>query len=83
MKPGLELDEAAMTALEAHIPLLAEGALRKAYLQALTLDGRVLEAVDGQLVATSADGAREILRPLDSKPFRVPAGARRVRKLPS
>ena len=80
MESSIVLDESAMAALESHIPELAEDAVRRAYLQALTREGQVIEAIDGNLVATSADGSRRIIRPLDNKPTRVPQGARRVRK---
>jgi hypothetical protein len=80
MESSIVLDESAMTALESHIPELAEEAVRRAYLQALTREGQVIEAIDGNLVATSVDGSQKIIRPLDNKPTRVPQGARRVRK---
>lgn len=80
MKASIALDESAMAALEAHIPELAEDAVRRAYLQAMTREGQVIEALEGNLVATSADGSRKIIRPLASKPTRIPQGARRVRK---
>ena len=80
MESSIVLDESAMTALESHIPELAEEAVRRAYLQALTREGQVIEAIDGNLVATSVDGSQKIIRPLDNKPTRVPQGARLVRK---
>lgn len=81
MKPSIVLDESAMATLESHIPELAEDAVRRAYLQALTREGQVIEAIEGNLVATSADGSRTFIRALDNKPTRVPQGARRVRKV--
>jgi hypothetical protein len=62
--PNFVLDEASMLTMEARIPDLAEVALRKAYYDALTVSGKVLEAIDGQLVATYADGHREVIRAL-------------------
>ncbi|MEY4909873.1 MAG: hypothetical protein RL260_3591 [Pseudomonadota bacterium] len=64
MTPNFVLDEASMLTMEARIPELAEAALRKAYYDALTVSGKVLEAIDGQLVETHADGHREVIRAL-------------------
>ncbi len=69
-----------MSSLEAHIPELAQDAVRRAYLQALTTSGQVIEAVEGQLVATSADGNQKVICSLENKPVPVSLGARRVRK---
>jgi hypothetical protein len=76
---GPQLDEAALSSLEDHIPELAQDALRRAYLQALTT-GEVLEAQRGQLVLTSADGSQRIVRNLDASPTAVAIGSRRTRK---
>lgn len=67
--PIVVLDEAAMQAAEARIPELAEQAVRQARQQALQISGRVIEAVDGQLVETRASGERHVLRSL---PARIP-----------
>lgn len=77
--PKFELDDAMLSSLEGHIPELAQDALRHAYLQALTT-GDVLEARQGQLVLTSADGTHRVLRDLDAPPTPVEIGSRRVRK---
>lgn len=74
------LGEAALNALELRIPELAEDALRHAYLQALTTGGSVVEAVDGKLVRTYADGVREVLKELPERPTPSRIGARMVRK---
>lgn len=58
------LDEKTMEALESKIPKLAEGAVKQAYVQALVTSGSVLEAVDGQLVETYADGTVKVLKNL-------------------
>ena len=71
------LNEKAMLAMEAHIPELAEAAVRQAYYQALTTHGKVLEASDGRLVETSADGGQRVIRCLVA-PVAVVPGSKRV-----
>jgi hypothetical protein len=73
------LDETAMQALEAHIPELAETAVRRAYYQALSTDGKVIEAVNGRLVETSADGQQRVIRTLKA-PLPVQPGLRLSRR---
>lgn len=75
-----QLGEAALNALESRIPELAQDALRHAYLQALTTSGSVVEAVDGKLVRTYADGARELLKDLPERSTPSRVGTRMVRK---
>ena len=72
------LNEKAMQAMEALIPELAESALRQAYYQALTRSGKVLEAVNGKLVETSAEGGQRLIRNLPA-PVAVTPGSKRVR----
>lgn len=52
MTPKIKLSEQSMQAMEAKIPELADAALKRAYYQALTHSGKVLEAVNGNLVET-------------------------------
>lgn len=73
------LSEAAMLNLEASIPALASGAIRKAYAQALTSHGRVIEAVNGELVEFTVEGQRRVLKSLPT-PTRVAVGLKRVRR---
>lgn len=73
------LSEAAMLNLEAGIPALASGAVRKAYAQALTSHGRVIEAVNGELVEFTVEGQRRVLKSLPT-PTRVTVGLKRVRR---
>lgn len=61
-----KLSEQAMLNLEAGIPSLAQGAFKRAYYQALTTSGKVLRAVNGQLVETHADGTEVVLRRIQS-----------------
>lgn len=56
MKPSAKLSEKTMLAMASHIPELAGNAVKRAYYQALTSSGKVVEAVNGQLVETSSDG---------------------------
>lgn len=81
MKARIKLDENDIASLESHIPELAQDAVRRAYLEALTTSGKVVEAINGKLVVTSRDGSRSILRTLANKPIRVEIGQQRVRKL--
>ena len=62
------LSEQAMQLLERNIPELAGGAFQRAYQLALSSDGKVLEAVNGQLVETSADGTQRVVKKLSLKP---------------
>lgn len=69
------LTEETMKVLEAGIPKLAEGAFQRAYYQALTTSGKVMRAVNGNLVETHADGTETVLRAIHS-PVRVTIGAK-------
>ena len=72
------LSEKSMQIMEERIPELASHAFRLAYYRALTTGAAVLEAVDGSLVETTADGERKVLRKLPS-PTQIEPGSRRVR----
>lgn len=76
MKP---LNEAALQRLEATIPELASGAIKQAYAQALTMHGRVIEAVNGQLLEITAEGHTRLLRTI-APPTQVEVGLKRVRR---
>jgi len=71
------LSEQAMLRMERGIPELAGGAFKRAYQHALSSGGKVVEAVGGRLVETSADGTRRVLKTLP-KPTLVTLGAKRV-----
>jgi len=77
--PTLPFDESALQALEARIPELAEEALHRAYQQALSTAGKVIEAVDGYLVETSIDGHQRVIRTLKA-PLAVQVGMRLSRR---
>jgi hypothetical protein len=51
-----------------------------AYYQALSHSGKVMEAVNGQLVETLANGEARVIRSLHS-PLQVSVGMKRTRKL--
>lgn len=76
----IELNEKAMQTLELQIPQLASAAISQAYARALTTSGKVVEARDGRLVETYADGSEKFIRNL-AKPIPVVAGTTRVRKV--
>lgn len=48
--------------LEDKIPVMAEGAINTAYINALVAGRSVMEVVDGMLVETTADGKRKVIR---------------------
>jgi hypothetical protein len=73
-----QLDEQDMSYLEGRIPELAEGAIKQAYCKTLIAGGRVVEAVNGQLVESHPDGSSKVLKNLEA-PTRVAVGQRRVR----
>ena len=64
MNRNADLDDAAMQADDARLPELAARAGRTAYQRALQESGKVIEAFNGQLVETSADGTRRVIRAL-------------------
>lgn len=72
------LNEESMQYMEARIPELASSAFARAYYQALTISGKVLEARDGLLVETSAEGQTRVIRSL-AKPLTVELGVKRFR----
>lgn len=78
MSRNTVLSEKSMLRFEAQIPALAAQATHKAYLAALTLDGKVVEARNGLLLETSAEGESRVLRCL-TQPLEVEIGMKRVR----
>lgn len=72
------MSEESMLCMEARIPELASNAVKLAYLQALTTNGKVIEARKGQLIATTADGAVRVIRSI-APPTSVRVGEKRVR----
>lgn len=79
MTPAPQLSEKSMQVLEANIPKLARDALERAYYDALTLSGKVMQAMNGQLVETTAEGEVRVIRHINA-PLKVIAGTRRSRR---
>lgn len=78
MKTPFRMSEESMQRIEAQIPELAGTAVRRAYWQALATTGKVLEARNGQLVETTAEGSVRFMRSI-AKPISVTLGAKRTR----
>ena len=78
MKTPSQMSEEYMQSMEARIPELAGSAVKRAYLQALTTSGKVIEARNGQLIETTAEGTVRVIRSID-KPVAVTMGTKRVR----
>lgn len=74
----VRMTEESMLRMEAGIPELAASAVRRAYWQALTTSGKVIEARGGQLVETTAEGAVRVIRNI-AQPTQVRIGDKRVR----
>lgn len=78
MTTTFRMSEESMQRMEAHIPELAGAAVKRAYWQALTTTGKVLEARNGQLVETTAEGSVRVMRNI-AKPILVTVGTKRTR----
>lgn len=78
MNTPTQMSEKSMQRMEARIPELAGSAVKLAYLQALTTSGKVIEARDGQLIETTAEGKVRVIRSI-AKPVAVTIGTKRVR----
>jgi hypothetical protein len=78
MTHPVPLSEESMLRMEAQIPELAHSAVKRAYLQALTTSGKVLEARNGELIETTADGSVRVMRSI-AKPTDVVIGTKRTR----
>lgn len=76
----MKLSEKSMRSLETNIPKLARDAFEKAYLDALTQSGKVMRAVNGKLVETSAEGTDRVIRSIHS-PVKVILGTKLTRKV--
>jgi len=50
--------------LETLIPSLAEGAFKKAYVEALSSGSSVLEAIDGKIIEIFPDGTQKFIKPI-------------------
>ena len=79
MTPPSTMSEESMQNMEARIPSLAQIAVQRARLQVLATSGKVVEARDGQLVETAANGTVRVIRHI-AKPIPVALGAKRFRE---
>lgn len=79
-KTIMKLSEQSMQSLETNIPKLARDAFEKAYLDALTQSGKVMRAVNGQLVETNAEGKDRVIRSIHS-PIKVKMGVKLTRRV--
>lgn len=79
MTTTVPLSETSMQAMEAKIPELAGAAVKRAYYQALSQSGKVLEAIDGQLVETSVEGETRVIRALPA-PIKAAVGMKLIRR---
>ena len=59
-------DDKELDYLEKYIPALAENALHKAYVDALSHGSSVLEAIDGKLIEVFPDGTKKTIRSIES-----------------
>jgi hypothetical protein len=73
------LPESEMQAFEELIPELAQIAVKIAHNEALALGATVLEAINGELVETFANGERRFIKSLPA-PYKVELGAKRTRR---
>lgn len=78
MTPPTAMSEEAMQRMEAFIPVLAHIAVQRARGHALATSGRVVEARDGQLIETAANGTVRVIRTI-AKPMAVAVGSKRFR----
>ena len=79
MKPHSPLSEQAMCTFEENIPKMAQAAFERARLNALTVSGKVLQVLNGQLVELSAEGDIRVIKDLQPS-IKVKAGTKLVRK---
>ena len=64
------MNEESMQRMEAFIPMLAHIAVQRARWQALAISGKVVEARNGQLIGSYADGTARVI-PTIAKPVAV------------
>ena len=69
------IDDKALDFLEEQIPVLAEGAFRKAYVAALAAGQSVLEVIGDELCETFPDGSRRVVKKVP-RAVSYPAGTR-------
>lgn len=67
-----------MQRMEAFIPVLAHIAVQRARWRALATSGKAVEARNGQLIESYADGTVRVIRTI-AKPMSVAVGTKRFR----
>ena len=72
------MSEESMQRMEALIPTLAHIAVQRARWQALAISGKVVEARNGQLIESYADGTVRVIRAI-VRPMAVAMGTKRFR----
>ena len=78
MTPRTAMSEESMQRMEALIPKLAHIAVQRARCRALTTSGKVVEARNGQLIESYADGTVGEIRTI-AKSMAVAMGTKRFR----
>ena len=78
MTPRTAMSEESMQPMEALAPTLAHIAVQRARRQALATSGKVVEARNGQLIESYADGTVRVIRTI-AKPMAVAMGTKRFR----
>lgn len=76
--PTIPMSEESMRRMEALIPMLAHIAVQRARCQALVISGKVVEARNGQLIESYADGTVRLIRTI-ARPITVVMGTKRFR----
>ncbi|WDG77543.1 hypothetical protein PUP68_20465 [Pseudomonas chlororaphis] len=74
------LSDDLMSRLENKIPVMAEGAINTAYINALAAGRSVMEVVNGMLVETTADGKHKVIRVAKPKHKVTQGGVIKVRR---
>ncbi len=74
------LSDDLVSRLENKIPVMAEGAINTAYINALAAGRSVMEVVNGMLVETTADGKHKVIRVAKPKHKVTQGGVIKVRR---
>lgn len=80
MKAKRVLSDDLVSRLEDKIPVMAEGAINTAYINALAAGRIVMEVVNGMLVETTADGKQKVIRVAKPKHKVTQGGVIKVRR---
>ena len=80
MKAKRVLSDDLVSRLEDKIPVMAEGAINTAYINALAAGRSVMEVMNGMLVETTADGQHKVIRVAKPKHKVTQGGVIKVRR---